>query len=309
VLGEVDRRPTPEELKEMQSHVRAAMEDGAIGLSTALIYPPATYGTTEEIAALAGVVGEYGGRYYTHMRNEGDRLTEAVDEALEIGQTGNVPVHIFHLKSAGRQNWGKIDQAIARIKAARAEGRQVTADIYPYVNNGLGIEAFVHPRHFTDGHGAFLQKLDNADLRAQMRREMETEGGWENWYRHVGQNWDKVVLGTISAEAYREHAGQSLGEIARQGPVGRVLRDRPPRRVRDAREHVRSEQDQTHAAGVRFLLHRRWPGGRIEHRLTSAGVRILSADSLALCARAGRRLTGTRHCAGDGRGRERRYGL
>lgn len=215
VLGEVDRRPTPEELKEMQSHVRAAMEDGAIGLSTALIYPPATYGTTEEIAALASIVGEYGGRYYTHMRNEGDRLTEAIDEALEIGQTGNVPVHIFHLKSAGRQNWGKIDQAIARIKAARAEGRQVTADIYPYVNNGLGIEAFVHPRHFTEGHAAFLQKLDNAELRAQMRREMETEGGWENWYRHVGQDWNKVVLGTISAEAYREHAGQSLGEIAR----------------------------------------------------------------------------------------------
>lgn len=95
------------------------MEAGAIGVSTALIYPPAVYATTEEIGALAAVAGQYGGRYYTHMRNEGDRLLEAIDEALEIGRIGKTPVHIFHLKAAGRQNWGKMQLAIARIKAAR----------------------------------------------------------------------------------------------------------------------------------------------------------------------------------------------
>jgi CubicO group peptidase (beta-lactamase class C family)/dihydroorotase-like cyclic amidohydrolase len=135
VLGELDRRPSDDEMKQMKMLVREAMEAGAIGVSTALIYPPAVYARTEEIAQLAAVAGEYGGRYYTHMRNEGDLLLEAIDEALEIGRTANTPVHIFHLKAAGRQNWGKMQLAIARIKAARAEGGQVTADIYPYVHN------------------------------------------------------------------------------------------------------------------------------------------------------------------------------
>jgi len=123
VLGDQERRPNDEEVKRMQSLVREAMEAGAIGVSTALIYPPAVYAETEEIAALAAVAGEHGGRYYTHMRNEGDKLLEAIDEALEIGATGKAPLHIFHLKTAGRQNWGKMPQAIARIKAARAAGQ------------------------------------------------------------------------------------------------------------------------------------------------------------------------------------------
>ena len=214
VLGEVDRRPTDEELDRMREHVRVAMEDGAIGLSTALIYPPATYGTTEEIAALAEVAGQHGGRYYTHMRNEGDRLLEAIDEALEIGDAAGCPVHIFHLKAAGRQNWKKIGDAIARIESARRDGRQVTADIYPYVNNGLGIAAFIHPRHFVEGHEALFRRLDDADLRAQIRHEMETEEGWENWYRHVGYDWGRVVVGQIEAEEYREYTGRTLAEIA-----------------------------------------------------------------------------------------------
>ncbi|MGH7127187.1 MAG: serine hydrolase, partial [Planctomycetaceae bacterium] len=214
VIGDVDRRPTNEELKRMKDLVRQAMRDGAIGVSTALIYPPAVYATTEEIAALASVSGEYGGRYYTHMRNEGDRLLEAIDEALEIGRTAGTPVHIFHLKSAGRQNWGKIDQAIARIRAARADGQQVTADIYPYVNNGLGLDAFIHPRHFAEGRGRLRQSLDDPDVRADIRREMQTGTGWENWYRHVGSDWNNVVIGSISDPEYKPHEGQTLAAIA-----------------------------------------------------------------------------------------------
>jgi len=214
-MGEDDRRPTAEELAEMKELVREAMEAGAIGVSTALIYPPAVYATTEEIAALCSVAGKYGGRYYTHMRNEGDRLLEAIDEALEIGRVGQTPVHIFHLKAAGQQNWGKMQLAIARIKAARAEGHQVTADIYPYVNNGLGIDAFIHPRHFGQGRAALIGRLDNEELRAEIREEIETTAGWENWYRHVGYDWDKVIVGQTSDRRYRDLAGQSVAAMAK----------------------------------------------------------------------------------------------
>ena len=171
------------------------MEAGAIGVSTALIYPPAVYAETKEIAALAAAAGEYGGRYYTHMRNEGDKLLEAIDEALEIGREGKTPVHIFHLKAAGRQNWGKMQLAIAKIKAARAAGEQVTADIYPYVNNGLGIAALIHPRHFGEGYDKLRRRLDDADLRAEIRKEMETTSGLENWFRHASHDWNRIIIG------------------------------------------------------------------------------------------------------------------
>ena len=217
VMGEDNRRPSPspDELEAMKRHVREAMEAGAIGVSTALIYPPAVYATTDEIGALAGVAGEYGGRYYTHMRNEGDQLLEAIDEALEIGQVGNTPVHIFHLKAAGKQNWGKMQLAIARIKAARAEGRQVTADIYPYINNGLGIDALIHPRHFGAGRAKFLGRLkEDTKLRAEVREEIESTSGWENWYRHAGSDWNRVIVGQTNEPRYRPYAGQSVAAIA-----------------------------------------------------------------------------------------------
>ncbi|RCS54045.1 D-aminoacylase [Bremerella cremea] len=217
VLGEVDRRPNEEELAQMKAYVDEAMDAGAIGLSTALIYPPATYAPTKEIAALAAVAGKHGGRYYTHMRNEGDMLLEAIDEAIAIGDEGNVPVHIFHLKAAGRQNWGKMQLAIARIQAARAAGKEVTADIYPYINNGLGIAALIHPRHFAMGRETLYQKLktDQA-LREEIKQEMLTTDGWENWFRHVGHDWTKVIVGTPGKGAYSEFAGSSIAAIAQQ---------------------------------------------------------------------------------------------
>lgn len=214
VLGDVDRRPSEEELEQMRTHVREAMDAGAIGLSTALIYPPAVYAEIEELQALAAVAGESGGRYFTHMRNEGDRLLDAVDEALEIGRVAGTPVHIFHLKAAGRHNWGQMQQAIARIQAARAAGRQVTADIYPYINNGLGIAAFIHPRHFAEGEARLISRLDDAEFRAEIRRELETTDGWENWFRHVGHDWNRVVIGRAGDRRYREHQGQTVAAIA-----------------------------------------------------------------------------------------------
>lgn len=215
VLGELDRRPSEQELERMKAYVDEAMDAGAIGLSTALIYPPAVYAQTKEIAALAAVAGQHGGRYYTHMRNEGDMLLEAIDEAIAIGDEGNVPVHIFHLKAAGRQNWGKMQLAVARIQAARDEGKQVTADIYPYINNGLGIAALIHPRHFADGRAALYEKLETDEaLREEIKNEMLTTDGWENWFRHVGYDWGKVVVGDPGKGPYAEFAGSTIAEIA-----------------------------------------------------------------------------------------------
>ncbi len=214
VLGDVDRRPSDEELQQMRALVAEAMQAGAIGVSTALIYPPAVYAQTKEIGELVAEAGKVGGRYYTHMRNEGDRLLEAIDEALEIGRYGNAPVHIFHLKAAGQQNWGKMPSAIAKIQQSRAEGFQVTADIYPYVNNGLGISALIHPRHFGSGFSALIDRLDDPSLRTEIRQEMETTTGWENWYRHAGSDWNRIVIGQSNVPRYREHDGSTVQEIA-----------------------------------------------------------------------------------------------
>lgn len=214
ILGEGNRSPEPDELARMQDLVREAMRDGAIGLSTALIYPPAVYAKTDELVALASAAAEHGGRYYTHLRNEGDRLLEAIDEALEIGRAAPSAVHIFHLKAAGRGNWGKMQLAIARIRAARAEGLEVTADVYPYVHNGLGMGSFIHPRHFAEGREALLSRLDDPDLRARIREELETSEGWENWYRHVGGDWGRVVVGQSTDPRYSRLAGRSVAGVA-----------------------------------------------------------------------------------------------
>lgn len=212
VLGEIDRRPTAAEMERMRSLVREAMQAGAIGVSTALIYPPAVYAPTEEIIDLVKVAGEYNGGYYTHMRNEGDRLLEAIEEALAIGAGAGTRVHIFHLKAAGRQNWGKMELAIARIKAARAAGQQVAADIYPYINNGLGTPAFIHPRHAAEGPNVLRRKLDDPAIRLEIRKEMETAENYENWYRHTGFDWDRVVLGNLT-DGYQPHNGKSIAAI------------------------------------------------------------------------------------------------
>lgn len=215
VMGDEDRVPTNEEMESMKAHVRQAMRDGAIGLSTALIYPPAVFADTEEIGALAEVAGEHGGRYYTHMRNEGDQLLEAIDEALAIGKRGQAPVHIFHLKAAGRRNWPSMALALNRIEEARAEGQEVAADIYPYVNNGLRIPALIHPRHFADGWPALLSRIDDKALRATIRREMEADStDWENWYQHIGRDWEKLIVGKANNVRFDRFSGQSLAAIA-----------------------------------------------------------------------------------------------
>tara|TARA_B100000678_G_C18224638_1_gene508348 strand:+ start:154 stop:1734 length:1581 start_codon:yes stop_codon:yes gene_type:complete len=194
VLGERDVQPTTAQLEEMKALVRQAMEDGAVGTSTSLIYPPAVYARTEELIELTRVAGEYGGVYFTHMRNESHAVLEAIREAITIGEGAGVPVHIYHLKAAGQDNWPLMADSLALIDSARAEGMDVTADIYPYIRNGIGLNSFLHPRHYAEGTNAFLATLSDPEVRNQLRAEVEGTSDWENWYRHVGMDWNNVLI-------------------------------------------------------------------------------------------------------------------
>ncbi len=215
VIGDTDRAPTSEEMDRMRGLVGQAMIDGAVGLSTALIYPPGTYARTDELVEMAKVVGKYGGFYSTHMRNESSKVLEAIQEALDIGRRANIPVHIYHLKAAGERNWPLMQKAIDMIAEARAGGMDVTADIYPYVRNGLGLGSLIKPSHYAQGSQAFLQTLGDPKLRKKLQREIESTSDWENWYRHVGSNWDNVLVVQMPEGGDKRFEGKSIAEIAK----------------------------------------------------------------------------------------------
>jgi N-acyl-D-aspartate/D-glutamate deacylase len=132
------------------------------------------------------------------MRNESNGVLDAIREAITVGAGAGVPVHIYHLKAAGQENWPLMTEALALIDSARAAGMDVTADIYPYIRNGIGLGSFLHPRHYADGADVFLETLSNPEVRAALRREVETTSDWENWYRHVGMDWDNVLIVSAS---------------------------------------------------------------------------------------------------------------
>ncbi|HSG08955.1 MAG TPA: D-aminoacylase [Longimicrobiales bacterium] len=215
VLGDTDVQPTPDQLDEMRDLVRRAMEDGAVGVSTSLIYPPAVYASTEELIELAKVAGEYGGVYFTHMRNESFGVLDAIREALAVGAGAGVPVHIYHLKAAGQENWPLMLESLALIDSARTAGMDVTADIYPYIRNGIGLGSFLHPRHYANGEAAFLETLSDPDVRRELRREVEATSDWENWYRWVGMNWDNVLITAAPPSIDARVVGQSVHGAAR----------------------------------------------------------------------------------------------
>ena len=214
VLGERDVRPTPEQLEQMKELVRQGMEDGAVGVSTSLIYPPAVYASTEELIELTRVAGEYGGTYFTHMRNESHAVLAAIHEAITIGEGAGVPVHIYHLKAAGEENWPLMVEALALIDSARTAGMDVTADIYPYIRNGIGLGSFLHPRHYAEGTSAFLATLADPAVRAELRREVETTADWENWYRHVGMDWENVLIVSASRAVDERVINRSIAGAA-----------------------------------------------------------------------------------------------
>lgn len=218
VMGDEDRAPSTEELEQMKTLVAEAMEDGVFGLATSLIYPPATYASTDELIALAKVAARYNGAYFTHMRNESHAVLEALEEAIRIGEEAGLPVHIYHLKAAGQDNWSLMEAALARIAQARKNGLDITADIYPYIRNGIFLGSFIHPRHFAQGDQQFLPTLSDPALRQELQREIEKTYDWENWYRHVGSNWDNVLITRAGNKAYVGLSIQQAAEASGANP-------------------------------------------------------------------------------------------
>ncbi|HVA90791.1 MAG TPA: D-aminoacylase [Chloroflexota bacterium] len=208
----MDMAPTTtEERTAMRAVVEDAMRGGAFGLATALIYPPDAYHTAEEVIDFCKVVSHYGGLYITHMRSEADQLLEGLDEALTIGREANLPVEIYHLKAAGRHNWHKMPAAIARINAARAEGLDVTCDMYPYTAGGTSLMAIVPP--WVSADGKFFDNLRDPATRARIRREvLHPTGGWEPLGTHAGP--DGILPLGFHKPELQAHAGKRLSEIA-----------------------------------------------------------------------------------------------
>jgi N-acyl-D-aspartate/D-glutamate deacylase len=215
VIGDENRAPTEPELAKMRALIDQAMKDGVVGFSTALIYPPGTYATTAELVEMAKVVGRYGGIYLTHMRNESHAVLDAITESIRIGREGGIPVHIFHLKAAGQDNWPRMQRAIDTIQGARDLGLDVTADIYPYIRNGLGLISLIHPRHFGKGAKPFLDTLSDSTVRAALRKEIESTTDWENWYRHVGSDWNNILVASVGGSLDKEYEAKSIAEIAK----------------------------------------------------------------------------------------------
>jgi N-acyl-D-aspartate/D-glutamate deacylase len=220
VLGDEDIEPTSEQLAEMKALVAEAMDDGAVGLSSALIYPPGAFAKTEELIELARVLAQYDGVYFTHVRNESQGVLEAIEEAIRIGREAGVAVHIYHLKAAGQENWPLMDKALALIEMTREEGMEITADIYPYIRNGIGLGSFIHPRHYAKGREAFVATLSDPDVRKKLQYEIETTSDWENWYHHVGQNWDNVLITRVAEDVDPEFVGLSVKGVAEKRGVG-----------------------------------------------------------------------------------------
>jgi N-acyl-D-aspartate/D-glutamate deacylase len=214
VLGDADRVPTPDELEKMKSMVADAMQEGAFGVSTALIYPPGHYAKTEELIELAKVAGQYGGIYASHMRSEGQSETAAVEEALRIGREGHLPVEIFHLKVIGQPRWGSMPKIVGMIQSARDSGQDISADMYPYVAGGTALASSLPPWVADGGLVKLLDRLKDPAVRARIKDEMATEHpNWENLYLGSGGASGVLISGVVNPDL-KKYDGQTLAQIA-----------------------------------------------------------------------------------------------
>lgn len=212
-VGLDDRAATPEELARMQNLVRQAMREGALGVGSSLIYAPAFYADTAELVALASAAGEYGGMYISHLRSEGNRLLESIDELIQIAERAGVPAEIYHLKMSGEANWPKLDAAIARIEAARARGLRITANMYTYTAGSTGLDAAMPPAVQAGGYEAWRARLQDPDVRARVLTEMRTPtDDWENLLLAAGA--EGTLLVGFRNPALRHYAGRTLAAIA-----------------------------------------------------------------------------------------------
>ena len=215
VLGDDDRAPTAAELERMRALVRQAMLDGAVGVSTSLQYPPAPYAKTEELIALAAEAAPYGGIYATHMRSESDQILPALDEAIRIGREAHIPVEIWHLKSAGKPNWGRMPRIVAKIDSARRAGIDIAADTYAYPAWFNSMSAFVPPWAHDGGTAKMVERLRDPAMRRRIRREMLTPGGgWDNEWQSI-PGPDAVLISVVQNPALLPYQGKTLAEVAK----------------------------------------------------------------------------------------------
>ena len=214
-LGHADRPPTPVELERMKKLVRQAMEEGALGVGSSLIYAPAFYAKTDELIELCKVAAEYNGMYISHIRSEGNTFLEAVDELIQIAREARIPAQIYHLKAAGESNWPKLDAAIKRIEAARTTGLKITADMYTYTAGATGLDASMPPWVQEGGYKAWAERLKDPKIRARVLKEMVTPTDkWESLYLMAGSP-EKVLLVGFKNDKLKPLTGKTLAEVAR----------------------------------------------------------------------------------------------
>jgi N-acyl-D-aspartate/D-glutamate deacylase len=215
VLGDDSKQPAPDQLEQMKTLVREAMKEGTVGVSTALEYAPAPYAKTEELIALAAEAGKFGGIYSTHMRNESDSVLEAIDEALRIGREAHVPVEIWHLKVAGKNNWGRMPEVVAKINGARAAGSDVTADTYAYTAWFNDFSAFIPPWAHDGGTAKLIERLKDSATRERIRRDMLTPSkDWDNEWQEI-PGPEAVMIGVVQNTKMLPLEGKRLSEIAK----------------------------------------------------------------------------------------------
>ena len=212
-LGYAKRPPTPDELARMKKHVKLAMEEGAMGLASALIYTPGTYANTHELIELSKVAAEYDGTYISHLRSEGNRLEEAVNELITIAKEAKIHAEIYHLKAAGKDNWYKIDKVITKIDSANKVGIHITADMYNYIAGATGLDAAMPPWVQEGGFDQWSRRLKSGTIREQVGREMSSpQNDWENLCLAAGA--DKTLLIGFKQDSLRKYIGKTLAEVA-----------------------------------------------------------------------------------------------
>ncbi|QPC82479.1 D-aminoacylase [Phototrophicus methaneseepsis] len=218
-MGYEDRDPTAEELETMKRLVKEAMEEGAMGMSAALIYPPAAFAKTEEIIELAKIVGEYNGLYISHIRGEGRTLDTSLEEFLRIVREANVSGEVYHIKAAGRANWSKMDDMLAKIEEVRAEGLPVTADMYTYAASGTGLASCLPNWAHDGGHNALMERLRDPETREHIISEMQRPSEeWENMYAENSP--ENILLMGFKNEALRKYSGKRLSEVIKERGTG-----------------------------------------------------------------------------------------
>jgi N-acyl-D-amino-acid deacylase len=215
VLGRANRVPSPAELDRMREITAKAMEDGALGVASALIYQPGAYSQTDELVALAEVAARYHGIYISHIRNEGDREMEAIDELISIARQAKIPAEIYHLKASGEKNWSRLPEAIRKVEEARAAGLQITADMYTYTAGATGLDASMPPWVQEGGLEEWRKRLQDPAIRARVKQEMQAPNDkWDNLFLATGSP-DKVLLIGFKSEKLKSLTGKTLGEVAR----------------------------------------------------------------------------------------------